>query len=134
MAIHIEKISLQILEGIGKLFSDVIRVLLNKSGYDPQEIEKYVGYIENPEGKGYMGMFEAVIESIIEGRNEARQEGIAIGQEQGIAIGQEQGIAIGQERLEAVARKAFAEGASFEFVSKITGFDMETVKALVPVQ
>ena len=31
---------------------------------------------------------------------------------------------------EIVARNALAEGASIEFVSKITGFDIETIKRL----
>ena len=48
---YIEKLSLQIPENLVKLLSDVIRVLLDKSGYDRQEIEKYVGYAEKLEGQ-----------------------------------------------------------------------------------
>ena len=132
---YVEKLSLQIPESLVKLLSDVIRVLLDKSGYDRQEIEKYVAYVEKPEGKGYMGMFEAVIESIIEGREEARQEGRDEGREQGIVLGQEQGIAIGQERsLESVARNALAKGYPIEAIHDITGLDVETIKALAPTQ
>jgi len=37
----------------------------------------------------------------------------------------------GQEDcLEEIARKALAEGASVEFVNKITGLDLETIKNL----
>jgi len=35
-----------------------------------------------------------------------------------------------QEGLEAVARNALAQGASLDFVQKITGLDMETIKQL----
>ena len=41
--------------------------------------------------------------------------------------------ALGEARREeklAVARNALAEGASDEFVQKITGLDMETIKAM----
>ena len=36
-----------------------------------------------------------------------------------------------EEGREDVARNALAEGASIEFVSRITGLDMEAVKTLV---
>ena len=119
---YIEKLSLQIPESLVKLLSDVIQVLLNKSGYDCREIEKYVGYVEKPDGKEYIGMFEAVIESIIEGREEARQEG----REEGL----KEGIAISREQLEAVARNALAEGLPLETICTITGLDIETIKGL----
>ena len=112
---YVEKLSLQIPESLVKLLSDVIQVLLNKSGYERQEIEKYVAYVEKPEGREHIGMFEAVIESIIEGREEARQEGRQEGQEQS---------------LETVARNALAEGLPLETIRTITGLDMETLKAL----
>ena len=35
-----------------------------------------------------------------------------------------------QERLEAIARNALAEGLTFESVSRITGFDMETIQEI----
>jgi hypothetical protein len=40
----------------------------------------------------------------------------------------EQGL---EEGLEQAARNALAEGASIEFVQKITGFDIEAIKALI---
>ena len=116
---YVEQLSLQIPKSLTKLLTDVIRVLLDKSGFDRHEIEKYLSCVEKSEEKEKTGMFEAVIESIIEGREEARKEG------------REEGIALGQERLEAVARNALAEGLTIEFVSKITGFDMETIKAFL---
>jgi len=44
------------------------------------------------------------------GRKEGRQEGSMVRQEE-------------------IARKALAEGASIEFVQKITGLDMDTIKS-----
>ena len=35
-----------------------------------------------------------------------------------------------EEGREDVARKALTEGATFDFVQKITGFDMDTIKKL----
>jgi len=113
---YIEKLSLQIPESLVKLLSDVIQVLLNKSGYDRHEIEKYVGYVEKPESKEYIGMFEAVIESIIEGREEARQEGK---------------LERDRELLEN-ARNALAKGYPIETIHDITGLDIETIKNLEP--
>ena len=72
---YLEKLDLQIPENMRKLLSDVILVLLEKSGVNRLEAEKISGYVEKPGGKGYKGMFEAVIESIIEEREEARNEG-----------------------------------------------------------
>jgi predicted transposase/invertase (TIGR01784 family) len=107
---YIEKLNLQIPENLRKLLSDVILVLLEKSGIDRREAEKYA---EKLDRKEHSGMFEAVIESIIEGREEARKEGLKEGREEGI---------------ETAARRALAEGATLEFVQKITGFDIETIK------
>jgi hypothetical protein len=47
--------------------------------------------------------------------------------EEGIEIGREQGLELGREEI---ARKALAEGASFEFVQKITGLSTDTIKNL----
>ena len=113
---YVEKLSMQIPESMIKLLSDVIQVLLNKSGYDRQEIEKYVGYVEKPEGKEHIGMFEAVIESIIEGREEARQEGK---------------LERDREILDNV-RNALAEGIPVEHIQKVSGLDIDTIKGLTP--
>jgi len=55
------------------------------------------------------------------------EEGIEAGIERGIERGIEQGR---EESLEMTARNALAEGASAEFVQKITGLDIETIKSL----
>ena len=91
--------------------------MLEKSGVDREKAGKVAGYFERKEQKGNNGMFEAAIESIIEEREEARRDGMEKGRETGWKEGQE-----------AVARNALAEGLSLEFVQKITGFDMETLK------
>ena len=115
--------NLQIPENMRKLLSDVIRVFLEKSGVNRKEAGKLTAYIEQADDKGNKGMFEAAIESIIEEREEARKQGIALGREQGRETGWNEG-------RETVARNALAEGATLEFVPKITGFDMETLKDL----
>jgi len=111
---YVKKLSLQIPESMVKLLSDVIEVLLNKSGYDRQEIENYMSYVEKPEGKEHIGMFEAVIESIIEGREEARQEGREVE----------------QNKLLENARNALAEGIPVEHIQKVSGLDIETIRGL----
>jgi len=52
-------------------------------------------------------------------RNEGREEGMEEGWEKGREA----------SNIE-IARKALAEGASFEFVQKITGLDLEAVQGL----
>ena len=62
-------------------------------------------------------MYEVVRESIKEGREEAFAEGRAEGWTKGSEASREE-----------VARKALAEGATFDFVQKITGLEMETIQ------
>ena len=45
------KISLKIPENLVTLLSNVIQVLLDKSGHDRDEIEKYLSYVEKSDGK-----------------------------------------------------------------------------------
>jgi len=106
-----EKLKLQIPEYMSKLLSKVIRVLLDKSGYEPQEALEIAALVESAEKKEYGEMFEAVIESIREGREEAWNGGI----EEGIKI---------------TARNALAEGLPLNTVQKITGLDIETIKKI----
>ena len=130
-----------------KLLSDVIRVLLDKSGINRGIARKLTGYIEKGDSKEYKGMFEAVIESIIEEREEARKQGISLGREEGIALGQEQGreegITLGQkqgftlgqeqayrEKLQIAAR--FKKlGVSLETIIQATGLTNEEIKELL---
>ena len=102
---------LQIPEDMHKLLVDVTLSLLDKSGYDSIDAEQVASIVEKAESKEYGGMFEVAIESIIEEREEARAEGRAEGQIE-------------------IARKALAEGASMDFISRITGLDLETIQGL----
>jgi len=106
-----EKLKLQIPEYMSKLLSKVIRVLLDKSGYEPSEANEIAVLVESAEKKEYGEMFEAVIESIREGREEALNEGIEKG-------------------IETTARNALAEGLTPEFVQKITGLNMKKIKEI----
>jgi len=64
---------------------------------------------------------------LVESGDAARWE--AKGEARGIAAGEAKGIAAGEARCrEEVARNALAQGASPDFVQKITGLDMETIQ------
>ena len=112
---YVEKLRLQIPEDMNKLLVDITLSLLDKGGHDQDEAEAAAAIVEKANRKEYGGMFEAVRESIREGREEAFQEGIMIGRE---------------KYREEVARNALAEGATFDFVQKISGLDIETIKRL----
>jgi predicted transposase/invertase (TIGR01784 family) len=56
-----------------------------------------------------------------------REEAWEYGHEEGLEEGREEGR---EESMMTVARNALAQGASIEFVQKITGLDLETVKSL----
>jgi len=57
----------------------------------------------------------------------AHEEGLAEGMEKGLEKGREEGLKKGREEI---ARNALAQGASIDFVNKITGLDNETIKQL----
>ena len=114
-----ERLNLQIPEDMVKLLSDVIRVLLDKSGVNRRIAEKLTGYLEKGNRKEYEGMFEAVIESIIEEREEAR----AVGRKEGL----EQGLFQGREEI---ARNLLAKGSTPEFIQEVTGLDLATIQEL----
>ena len=61
----------------------------------------------------------------------AREEGREEGWEGGLEEGLEEGLEKGREEgREDIARNALAEGATVEFVNKITGLDTETIMNL----
>jgi len=70
-----------------------------------------------------------------ESREEGLEEGIVKGLEEGIVKGREEGLEEGKiegrfnEKLE-IARNLLSEGSSLEFVQKITGLDIDTLKGL----
>ena len=61
--------------------------------------------------------------ALVTAKRAGRAEGLKEGREEGIEIGRE------EERLN-LAQKALAEGATLEFVQKITGLDRETIEKL----
>jgi predicted transposase/invertase (TIGR01784 family) len=73
------------------------------------------------------GKEEGKQEGIALGKEEGKQEGIALGKEEGIAIGEERGIALG---IKETARAMLAEGLPPETVSRCTKLSIEGVKAL----
>ena len=59
------------------------------------------------------------------------EDALAVRFEEGIEIGLEKGFKQGQEKKEVeIARNALMEGASIEFVKKITGFEDEAIRKL----
>jgi predicted transposase/invertase (TIGR01784 family) len=64
-------------------------------------------------------------------RREAVEEGLIAGRREGLVKGREEGLMKGREkRNEEIARSALAEGASVEYVRKITGLDTDTIQRL----
>jgi predicted transposase/invertase (TIGR01784 family) len=61
------------------------------------------------------------------GMNHALEEGEQKGRQEGKRIGRQEGE---ERKAVEIARKALEEGASVEFVQKITGLDMETLQKL----
>jgi len=60
-----------------------------------------------------------------------REEGLAEGHAKGHAKGHAEGHAEAfEERNKTIAKNALAEGATPEFVNKITGLDIETIKKM----
>jgi predicted transposase/invertase (TIGR01784 family) len=112
---YVEKLRLQIPEDMVKLLVDVILSLMDKGGFGRLDAEKAAAIVEKGEHKEYGGMYEAVIESFIEELEEAREEA----REEGRAEG-----------LEEAARNALANGATIDFVQKITGLDREAIQNL----
>ena len=68
---YAEKLRLQIPEDMNKLLVDVTLSLLENSGYNRWEAEQAASFVAKAERKEYGGMFEAAIESIKEGQQEA---------------------------------------------------------------
>jgi flagellar biosynthesis/type III secretory pathway protein FliH len=137
---YIKNRALNIPPRLNKLMSDVVTTLLNRLEVPPEEIAEITDFIEKKE---YQTMFDALVENVLEGKRQAREEGIQIGMEKGQEEGRERGrqegrkegiqigVKKGQEKgREEIARKALREGASAEFVQKITGLDIDTITGL----
>ena len=58
------------------------------------------------------------------------EDGMEKGREEGMEKGMEKGLEKGETKgREEVARNALAQGASLEFIQKITGLDIQTITA-----
>ena len=112
---YVESLRLQIPEDMHKLLVDVTLSILDKGEFSRLEAREVVAIVEKAEHKEYGGMFEAAIESIIEDWKEAMEEGKVKGW--------------AECQLE-IARNALANGATIDFVQKITGLDRETIANL----
>ena len=65
----------------------------------------------------------------------AERRGLEKGLEEGLERGREKGVEEGMEKRNAeVARNLLAEGATVEFVRKITGLDTNTIASLRPAK
>ena len=94
--------------------------------------EKRVTYItqDKEEMRAYFRR-EAALSDMATMEYHARRAGRAEGREEGIVEGEERGMRKGREEgIVDVALKALAEGASVEFVSKITGLEVEAIRGL----
>ncbi|MDR2780889.1 MAG: Rpn family recombination-promoting nuclease/putative transposase [Holosporaceae bacterium] len=64
-------------------------------------------------------------------KEEAKAEGIAIGEERGIAIGKEEGIAEGElKKARETARAMLVDGVPTDTVSKCTGLSIDEIRAI----
>ena len=60
-----------------------------------------------------------------------REEGLEQGREEGLEKGREKGLEEGLEQASIqIAKNLLAEGSTHEFIQKITGLSLETVKKL----
>jgi len=70
---------------------------------------------------------EGIGMGLVQGREEGIGLGLAQGREEGIGLGLAQGR---EEEREEIARNALAQGASVDFVRKITGLSLEEIERL----
>ncbi|MCL2832457.1 MAG: Rpn family recombination-promoting nuclease/putative transposase [Treponema sp.] len=115
---YVEQLRLQIPENLSKLLVDVIFCLLDKSGFNRLEARRVAAMADKAGRKEYGGMFEAVIESIKEGQQEAWDKGLSRGREEAY-----------QEKLRTAAN--FKKlGVSAEVIAQATGLSVEEIEGL----
>ena len=120
-----KKLRLHIPENLSKLLVDVIFCLLDKSGFSRGEARRVAAMVDK-DRKEYGGMFEAVIESFNEAREEGREEGFSKGREEGLSIAQEE---VHQEKLRTAANLKQL-GVSTEVIAQATGLSVEEIERL----
>ncbi|WP_010261352.1 Rpn family recombination-promoting nuclease/putative transposase [Treponema primitia] len=111
---YLERMALKIPKELTRLITDVMSTLLNRLKFPEEETRTVTNYFT---GKEERGMFEHVVEKVLEDRRRAREEG----KEEGEKVGKE------EKALEA-ARNFLGMGLSPEQVAKGTGLDLATVK------
>jgi len=112
---YVEKLNLHIPENLIKLLADVILSLLDKSWFSRLEARRVASIMDRAGRKEYGGMFEAVIESIKEGQQEALEQGREEGEEMATVK---------------IAMNLLAKGSAPEFVSEITGLPLDEIVKL----
>jgi len=112
-----EKLMLHIPENLSKLLMDVVFCLLDKRGFDRLEAKQVAALVDKGGRKEYGGMFEAMIESIKEGQQEAWERGLSMGREEGTQ----------EEKLRTAAN--FKKlGVSIEIIAEATGLSPEEIE------
>ncbi|MFP3043240.1 Rpn family recombination-promoting nuclease/putative transposase [Treponema primitia] len=107
---YLERMALKIPKELTRLITDVMSTLLNRLKFPKEETRIVTNYFT---GKEERGMFEHVVEKVLEDRRRAREEGERVGKE---------------EKALEDARNFLGMGLSPEQVAKGTGLDLATVK------
>jgi len=110
-----KQLQLQIPEYLSKLLAEVTLSLLDKSGYKSIEARQVAAFVEKTKRKEYGGMFEAVIESIKDGQQEAWEEGLQQGRE--------------EEKLQTAANLKKL-GISIDIIAEATSLSPEEIAGL----
>ena len=91
------------------------------------EARQVAAMVDKAGRKEYGGMFEAVIESFQEAREEGREEGLFMGRKEGLHQGREEGIREGKLRTAANLKKL---GVSLEVITQATGLSVEEIEVI----
>jgi hypothetical protein len=104
---YLEQIGLRIPEGMGKLLSDAVTVLMNRGEMAPEVIREITDYVEKKE---YQTMFEALLKDIDEtvAAKKKAEEGIRVMQQQILAAEQKESMAIRKLRELGVSEDVIA--------------------------
>jgi predicted transposase/invertase (TIGR01784 family) len=117
---YVEQLALNIPEGMTKLLSDVITVLLDRLAVPKEEIAAVTGHFEKKE---YQTMFDALVESVLEDKRLAREEGRNEGRREGWKEGR-------QEEALRAARRMKALGMNFTQIQDVLDLSPEDITKL----
>jgi len=124
---YIEQLRLHIPENLITVITEVVLVFLDKSGFKRLEAERIAAIVEKAGRKEYGGMFEAAIESIKEGQQEALEKGLLMGREEGFQLGREEGT---QEEKFRTATNLMKLGVSAQIIAQATGLTVEEIEGM----